>query len=109
MEQEFDRQKRRTENFVESVVGEKPEDTESFFRKSETEIADTIRELHTLKARGAAATADRQVREIQRQRYHLSGEREVESQDSRNRETRKRNTKQSRNHSFRSQEKGRER
>ncbi|MCI9448545.1 MAG: MobA/MobL family protein [Lachnospiraceae bacterium] len=104
-----DRQKQGIENATESVEGEKPEDTESFFRQSETEIADTIHELRTLRARGAAATADREIREIQRQRYHLSGEREIESKDSRNRKTRKRNAGQSRGDSFRSQEKGRER
>lgn len=77
----IDRQKYGIENAAESVAGEESRDTESFFRQSETEIADTIRELRTLRARGAAATADREIREIQWQRHHLSGEREVESQD----------------------------
>lgn len=105
----INRQKYGIENAAESVAGEKSRDTESFFRQSETEIADTIRELRTLRARGAAATADRKIREIQRQRYHLSGEREIKSKDSRNRKTRERNAGQSRGDSFRSQEKGRER
>lgn len=104
-----ERQKYGIGNAAKSVAGEEPRDTESFFRQSETEIADTIRELRTLRARGAAATADREIREIQRQRYHLSGKREIESQNGRNRETGERNTGQSRGDSFRSQEKGRER
>ncbi len=103
------RQKYGIENATESVAGEKSRDTESFFRQSETEIADTIRELRTLRARGAAATADRETREIQRQRYHLSGKREIESQNGRNRKMGERNAGQSRGDSFRSQEKGRER
>ncbi len=104
-----DRKKYGVEIIAESVTGEESRNTESFFRQSETEIADTIRELRTLRARGAAATADREIREIQRQRYHLSREREIENQDSGNRETGERNAGQSRSHSFRSQEKGRER
>lgn len=104
-----ERQKYGIGNSTESVAGKGQADTESFFRQSETEIADTIRELRTLRARGAAATADREIREIQRQRYHLSGEREIEGQNGRNRETGERNAGQSRSHSFRSQEKGRER
>lgn len=104
-----DRQKHGIENVTESVAGEGQTDTESFFRQSETEIADTIRELRTLRARGAAAATDREVREIQRQRYHLSGKRKTKGQDSGNRETEERNAGQSRSHSFRSQEKGRER
>lgn len=102
-----DRQKYGIGNSAESIAGEESKDTESFFRQSETEIADTIRELRTLRARGSAATADREVREIQRQRYHLSGEREVESKDSGNRETGERNAGQSRSNSLRSKEKGR--
>ena len=105
----IDRQKYGIGNSAESIAGEESRNTESFFRQSETEIADTIRELRTLRARGAAATADREIRVIQRQRYHLSGEREIESQDSGNREMGERNAGQSRSHSFRSQEKGRER
>ena len=104
-----DRQKYGIENAAESVAGEESRDTESFFRQSETEIADTIHELRTLRARGAVATTDREIREIQRQRHYFSGEREIESQDSRNRKTRERNAGQSRGDSFRSQEKGRER
>lgn len=104
-----DRQKQGIENATESVEGEKPEDTESFFRQSETEIADAIHELRTLRARGIAAATDREIREIQRQRHHLSGEREVESQDGGNRETGERNAGQSRGDSLRSQDKGRER
>lgn len=104
-----DRQKQGIEKPAESVTGEKPGDTETFFRQSETEIADTIRELRTLRARGTAAEADRAAREIQWQRYHLSGEREIESQDGGNRETGERNAGQSRGDSFRSQDKGRER
>lgn len=104
-----DRQKYGIENATESVAGEESRNTESFFQQSETEIADTIRELRTLRAREAAATADREIREIQRQRYHLSGEREIESQNGRNRETGERNAGQSRGGSFRSREKGRER
>lgn len=105
----IDRQEQGTENATESVERERQADTESFFRQSETEIADTIRELRTLRARGADAAADREIREIQRQRYHLSGEREIESQNGRNRETGERNAGQSRSPSFRGQEKGRER
>lgn len=101
-----DRQKYRIGNAAESVAGKGQADTESFFRQSETEIADTIRELRTLRARGIAATTDREIREIQRQRYYLSGEREIESQDSGNRETGERNAGQSRGDSFRSREKG---
>ena len=104
-----DRQKYGTENAAESVAGEESRNTESFFRQSETEIADTIRELRTLRARGAAATADREIREIQRQRYHLSGEREIESQNGGNRETGERNAGQSRDGSVRSGEKERRR
>ena len=104
-----DRQKYRINNAAESVAGEESRDTESFFRQSKTEIADTIHELRTLRARGTAAEADRATREIQRQRHYLSGEREIESKDSRNRETRERNAGQNRGDSFRSQEKGRER
>lgn len=103
------RQKQGTENATKSVAGEKQSDTESFFQQSETEIADTIRELCTLRARGTAAEADRAAREIQRQRHYLSGEREIENTDSRIRETNERNAGQSHSHSFRSQEKGRER
>lgn len=102
-----DRQKYGIGNSAESIAGEESRDTESFFRQSETEIADTIRELRTLRARGAAATADREIREIQRQRYHLSGEREIENKDSRNRETGERNAGQSRDGSVRSGEKER--
>ncbi len=105
----IDRQKQGTEKPVEPATGEGQADTESFFRQSETEITDTIRELRTLRARGTAATTDREIREIQRQRHHLSGEREIESKDSRNRETGERNAGQSRGDSFRSREKGRER
>lgn len=104
-----DRQKYRIEYIAESVAGEEARATESFFRQSETEIADTIYELRTLRARGIAAATDREAREIQRQRHHLSGEREVESRDSRNRKTGERNAGQSRGDSFRSREKGRER
>lgn len=104
-----DRKKYEVENIAESVAGEESRNTESFFRQSETEIADTIHELRTLRARGVAATADREAREIQRQRYHLSGEREIESKDSRNRKTGERNPGQSRSRSCRSQEKERER
>lgn len=104
-----ERQKYGIGNAAESVAGEESRNTESFFRQSETEIADTIRELRTLRARGVAATADREIREIQRQRYHLSREREIENQDSGNRKTGERNAGQSRSHSFRSQEKGKER
>lgn len=103
----INRQRYGIEDIAESVAGEKKRDTESFFRQSETEIADTIHELRTLRARGVAATADREVREIQRQRHHPSGEREVESKDGRNRETGERNAGQSRGGSFRSREKGR--
>lgn len=102
-----DRQKYGIGNAAESVVGEESRNTESFFRQSETEIADTIRELRTLRARGATATADREIRELQRQRYHLSGEREIESQNGRNRETGERNAGQSRDGSVRSGEKER--
>ena len=101
------RQKYGIGNSAESIAGEEPRDTESFFRQSETEIADTIRELRTLRARGAAATADREIREIQRQRYHLTGEREIESQNGRNRETGERNAGQSWGGSVRSGEKER--
>ena len=104
-----ERQKYGIGNSAESIAGEESRNTESFFRQSETEIADTIRELRTLRARGAAATADREIREIQRQRYHLSREREIENQDSGNRETGERNAGQSRGDSFRSKDKGRER
>lgn len=102
-----DRQKYGIGNSAESIAGEESRNTESFFRQSETEIADTIRELRTLRARGAAATADREIREIQRQRYHLSREREIENQDSGNRETGERNAGQSRDGSVRSGEKER--
>lgn len=105
----IDRQKYQIENTAESVAGEEARDMESFIRQSETEIADIIHELRTLQARGIVAATDREVREIQRQRHHPSGEREVESKDDRNRETRERNTGQSRGGSFRSREKGRER
>lgn len=103
----IDRQKYGIGNSAESIAGEESRNTESFFRQSETEIADTILELRTLRARGAAATADREIREIQRQRYHLSGEREIENQDSGSREAGKRNTGQSRDGSVRSGEKER--
>lgn len=102
-----DRQKYGIGNSAESIAGEESRDTKSFFRQSETEIADTIRELRTLRARGAAATADREIREIQRQRHYFSGEREIESQNGRNRETGKRNAGQSRDGSVRSGEKER--
>lgn len=104
-----DRQKYGIGNSAESVAGEESRDTESFFRQSKTEIADTIRELRTFRARGTAAEADRATREIQRQRHYLSGKREIESQDNRNRETGERYAGQSQGDSFRSQEKGRER
>lgn len=103
----INRQRYGIEDIAESVAGEDSRDTESFFRQSETEIADTIHELRILRARGTAATTDREAREIQRQRHHPSGEREVESKDGRNRETGERNAGQSRGGSFRSREKGR--
>ncbi len=82
----IDRQKREIERPVESNAGEKQADTESFFRQSETEIADTVHEIRTLRARGDAAASDRATREIQRQRHHLSEEREAESRDGKSRE-----------------------
>lgn len=105
----INRQRYGIEDIAESTAREEARDTESFFRQSETEIADTIHELRTLRARGIAAATDREAREIQRQRHYLSGEREVESQDGGNRETGERNAGQSRGNSFRSQDKGRER
>ena len=104
-----DRQKYGVEDTAESVAGEETRDMESFFRQSETQITDTIHEIRTLRARGIAAATDREVREIQRQRHYFSGEREIENQDSGNQEMGERNAGQSRSHSFRSQEKGRER
>lgn len=105
----INRQRYGIEDIAESAAGEETRDMESFFQQSETEIADTIHELRTLRARGVVAATDREVREIQWQRHYLSGEREVESKDSRNRKTRERNAGQSRSDFFRSQEKGRER
>ena len=95
-----DRQKRRTERSVESGAGERQADTESFFRQSETEITDTIHEIRSLRARGDAAASDRTAREVQRQRHHLSGERETESRGEKSGETREGNGRKSRSNSF---------
>lgn len=105
----INRQKQEIEDATKSIAGERQENTEYFFRQSETEIADTIRELRSLRARGAVAEADREAREIQRQRHHLSGKREIENQDSRNQKAGEGNAGQSKNSSFRSQKEGRER
>jgi hypothetical protein len=65
----------------ESVAGERPAATDDFFRQSENEIANRIHELRTLRARSTAAETDRTAREVQRQRYHFSGEWAVEKTD----------------------------
>lgn len=92
----IDGQKQETESPAGTVTGEGKADTESFFRQSETEIADTIRELRALRARGAAAAADRAAREIQRQRHHLPGEWETEKGYGGSRESEGRNREKSR-------------
>ena len=93
------RQEHGTEVYVGPNAGERQADTESFFRQSETEIADTVHEIRALRARGDAAASDRAAREVQRQRHHLSGEREAESGNGKSRETREGNRTKSRNRS----------
>jgi hypothetical protein len=95
----IDRQRQETERLVETDAGERQADTESFFKQSEIEIADTIHEIRAFRARGDAAASDRAAREIQRQRHRLSGEREAESGDGKNRETREGNGRKSRSRS----------
>lgn len=94
-----DRQKHGIENTAKSTTGKRQADTEHFFRQSETEIADTIHEIRALRARGDAAASDRAAREVQRQRHHLSGEREAESGDGKSRETWEGNGRKSRSRS----------
>lgn len=93
------RQEHGTEVYVEPNAGERQADTESFFRQSETEIADTVHEIRALRVRGDAAASDRAAREIQRQRHHLSGEWEAESRDGKSRETQKGDRRKSRSRS----------
>lgn len=96
----IDRQRQGTERLVETDAGERQADTESFFKQSEIEIADTIHEIRALRARGDAAASDRAAREIQRQRHHLSGEWEAESGVGKSRETREGNGRKSRSRSY---------
>lgn len=95
-----DRQRQETERLVEIDAGERQADTESFFKQSEIEIADTIHEIRALRARGDAAASDRAAREAQRQRHHLSAEWEAESGVGKSRETREGNGRKSRSRSY---------
>ncbi len=94
-----DRQKHGIENTAKPVAGERQADTESFFKQSEIEIADTIHEIRALRARGDVAALDRAAREVQRQRHHLSAEWEAESGVGKSRETREGNERKSRSRS----------